>query len=148
MVRQSSSHEPALTFIKCLFTHFVKVFFCTRSRSSAKQRNHGQTSDSYEKEKSNKHLQTSCKPKKIGFWLIYSNADSCVSDEEMIRFILKQTKNVSLGGKTALDCARLHLSQTTSEHIHCWQMRPYRLGNMSARSCLTLWLWRCWQLCF
>lgn len=25
------------TFIKCLFTHFVKVFFCTRSRSSAKK---------------------------------------------------------------------------------------------------------------
>lgn len=34
--RKVKSKRLILTFIKCLFTHFVKVFFCTRSRSSAK----------------------------------------------------------------------------------------------------------------
>lgn len=38
-VQQSESEEDALTVIKCLFTHFVKVFFCTRSRSSARHTN-------------------------------------------------------------------------------------------------------------
>lgn len=37
-VQQSESEEETLTVIKCLFTHFVKVFFCTRSRSSARHK--------------------------------------------------------------------------------------------------------------
>lgn len=51
--KYGENQGQVFTLIKCLFTHFVKVFFCTRSRSSAKHT---------EKTVENHHVQQEKKP--------------------------------------------------------------------------------------
>lgn len=139
-----------LTLIKCLFTHFVNVFFCTRSRSSAKQ---GQRRwDINEKKQTNndninnlKHVQSTTDRycTRVCFFIIiilhthtqavkkrWNHQDSSPT------WIVIANRYIT-GWKNGSRLARLHLSQMVSEHSHCRQMRFYCLRKVPAtESCL------------
>lgn len=93
--QDSVSYEITQTLMRCLLTHFVKVFFCTLSRSSEERRERKKVSDN-PKSRMDTQTKSSSVPTVWTDWFVEQNLSSFSHTlTDLMAYLTQNIKNIA-----------------------------------------------------